>query len=436
LGAGCVHYTPKPLSLSDAAHSFDSRTLSDAGLQSFITTRATNQPAPISHWNLETLVLAAYYFNPTLELARVNHELGEAGRSTAKARPNPTLGLSPGYDFNSINPASPWIPGMTIDYPVETAGKRNKRMLVARFNAESTRWAVAAMAWQVRSNVHAALIERCFAAQREQLIQQQLTNQTALVGLLHQRLEAGAVTRFEITPFEIALTRLQNDFASVRSASIAANAHLAEAIGVPAKALDGLTIEELDFAKTAPANISELRAEALRHRADLLSLLARYEAAQAALQLEIAKQYPDVRLGSGYQWDQGESKWNLSLNLEIPIFNRNQGPIAEAEIRRKQATAEVMEAQARIINQIDRAAAALAAAQEEASRSEKTFAALKEQSKSVRERFSIGAADQVETVTALLEQSAASLTALDSQARLAFAAAELEAALQSQPISP
>src|SRR5204863_2870979 len=101
------------------------------------------------------------------------------------------------------------------------------------------------------------------------------------------------------------------------------------------------------------------------HRADLLASLARYEAAQAGLQLEIAKQYPDVRIGSGYQWDQGESKWTISAGAELPIFNRNQGPITEAEARRKLRAAETLDAQARAINEIDRALQSLAAAQQE-----------------------------------------------------------------------
>jgi outer membrane protein TolC len=50
-----------------------------------------------------------------------------------------------------------------------------------------------------------------------------------------------------------------------------------------------------------------------------------YTASQAALQAEIAKQYPDLRLGPGYDWDQGDHKWLLlGISLTLPILNRNE----------------------------------------------------------------------------------------------------------------
>ena len=54
-------------------------------------------------------------------------------------------------------------------------------------------------------------------------------------------------------------------------------------------------------------------------RADIRAAIADYEASQSALQLELAKQYPDVHLNPGFQWDQGESKWQLGLTVDRRI---------------------------------------------------------------------------------------------------------------------
>src|SRR5262249_9493448 len=112
-----------------------------------------------------------------------------------------------------------------------------------------------------------------------------------------------------------------------------ARAGVAEALGLAASALAGIDVS-LNLA-TSPAIAIELlspvaRREALQSRSDILGAIAEYEASQSALQLEIAKQYPDVHVGTGYQWDEGENKWSLGLSAEIPVLNRNQGPIAEA----------------------------------------------------------------------------------------------------------
>ena len=65
----------------------------------------------------------------------------------------------------------------------------------------------------------------------------------------------------------------------------------------------------------------------------LLDLIARHKAGEAvgqysvcsahplvleaALRLEIAKQYPDVHLNPGYQFDTGENKWALGVGLTL-----------------------------------------------------------------------------------------------------------------------
>lgn len=83
-----------------------------------------------------------------------------------------------------------------------------------------------------------------------------------------------------------------------------------------------------------------IRQHALTNRTDILRALADYAASQSALQLEVARQYPDVRLGPGYTFEVGEHRWSLiGAALTLPIFNQNQGPIAEAEARRREAAA-------------------------------------------------------------------------------------------------
>ena len=95
----------------------------------------------------------------------------------------------------------------------------------------------------------------------------------------------------------------------------------------------------------------------MQNRPDILASLSEYAAAQSAVQLEIAKQYPDVHLGPGYEYDQGQNKWALGLSVELPVRNRNQGPIAEAQAKREEAAARFIDLQARVIAEIDRALA-------------------------------------------------------------------------------
>jgi cobalt-zinc-cadmium efflux system outer membrane protein len=74
-------------------------------------------------------------------------------------------------------------------------------------------------------------------------------------------------------------------------------------VGLPASALADVTLgfaplEQAPRAQQLPRG--EVRRHGLTNRADILGALADYEASEASLQQEIARQYPDVRLGPGY----------------------------------------------------------------------------------------------------------------------------------------
>src|SRR5712671_3593682 len=98
----------------------------------------------------------------------------------------------------------------------------------------------------------------------------------------------------------------------------------------------------------SPAEIQRL---ALLNRIDLRRQLAQYAAADEALKLEIGKQYPDIDISGGYTWEGGENIFELGPSAVLPVFNQNQGPIAEAEARRREVAAQFLAMQAGIIEQ-------------------------------------------------------------------------------------
>ena len=162
-------------------------------------------------------------------------------------------------------------------------------------------------------------------------------------------------------------TRL--DLSDALSKKSDAHSRLAEALGLSEAALDGENLN-FDFSTAGAAALTsaDARGVALRTRADILGALADYAAAEDDLQLEVARQYPDLHLGPGYAWNNGnagDDRWSLGLSLELPILDQNQGPIAEAEARRKLAAAKFVELQSQVIGEIDRAVAGWRVAREQ-----------------------------------------------------------------------
>jgi outer membrane protein TolC len=195
--------------------------------------------------------------------------------------------------------------------------------------------------------------------------------------------------------------------------------------------LDGPELAfEIETTDAAELTSDEVRREALQGRSDVLSDLADYAAAQSALQLEIARQYPDVHLGPGYQWDQGQHDWSLGFALDLPVFDRHRGPIAEADARRTEVAAVFMALQAKVINEVDHAASAFRSAQEASQAAESLLSVQRQQLQAMQTQLHAGAVDALEVSTARLELTTAEALAFDARARQQQALGELEIAVQ------
>lgn len=426
---GCASYTPKPLSPQASAASFESRSLNDPGLKDYL--RRVLPGEPPRTWNLTTLTLAAFYFSPELDLARAQWDLAKAKTVTAGAIPNPTFGLLPQYNANAGSGLSPWTLGVALGIPIETAGKRGYRVSGAEHLSEAARLDIATAAWRVRSGLRAALVNLYAAREQEKLLASQQEVQARTVKALASRLRAGEASQPEVTLARLALdkTRLAAEEAGRRRAE--AQVGLAQALGLPSVAVQDVAFSFGSFQEPLPKlPAPDIRQQALRNRPDILATLARYAASQSALQLEIARQYPDLSIGPGYTWDQGARKWSLGISLTLPVFNQNRGPIAEAEAGRKVAAARFIALQARVVGEIDRNFAGFTKASNKLEVADRLLASARRQFESSRVRFNAGEADRLTLLGAEQELAASSLARLDTLVQAQQALGSLEDAVQ------
>jgi outer membrane protein TolC len=433
--AGCARFEPKPLSAERTSDALDSRSLEDAKLEQFLKRNAPHQipQSPPQSWGLDLLTLAALYYNPSLEVARAQWAVARGGEKTAAQRPNPTLSVSPAYDTTTKVP-SPWLVTATLDVPIETAGKRRYRRAQAAELSDAARWKIATAAWQVRSSVRASLLDLTAAQQRQQLLQAQLNLQQRVLEKQQQQVEAGAIAASTVLPVRIAVARAQLDLTEAKRLQTDARSRLAEAIGIPLKALDSAKVTfELEQEPQARNLTSEnVRKTALQTRPDILAGLAEYAASQSALQLEIAKQYPDVHLQPGYEYDQGDNKWALGLSMELPVLHQNQGPIAEAKAKREEAAARFVALQAKLIAEIDRATAGYRVSQENVAALNSIAQTQAQRTQAIEAQVNAGAAEQLDLLNAQLEAAAFEITRLEARIKLQQSLGSLEDALQAE----
>lgn len=356
--SGCATYHPQPVSTSALMNDFEARSLDNPELRLYIAAHCGNPGACAPGiWNLNTLTLAAFYFSPALDVARAKHGTRVAAIQTAGQYPNPALQLPLGYTSNAIPGQSPYTYGLGLDIPIETAGKRGYRMAQARQLSNAARFNIGNVAWQVRSRLRGHMLNLYAASRRAQLLERQFVTQRQIAAMLDKRLAVGEASAPEDSQAHIALARNQLDLVHTQQQAQDERAQIATTIGVPVAALAHINIEFGTFKRVYSAiPDDEARRQAVLNRADVLAALSEYEASQSALQLEISRQYPDIHIGPGYTFDAGAHKFLLPVSgITLPLFNQNQGQIAEASARRKEMAARVNAVQAQAINDTDRA---------------------------------------------------------------------------------
>jgi len=433
LAASCVRFQPKPITASKVLDDFETRQLDAAELRDFLQAKQGLIEWPPKSWDLHALTLAAFYYHPDLDVARAQWGVAQAGRITAGERPNPTGSVLAGYNVTSpVSEVTPWIPEAALEIPIETAGKRGYRISQARHLSEAARLNIFSVAWEVRSRLRQAFLDFYAAGETESLLNRQKSVQSEIVRILEAQLAVGEASSYDVTQARIALanSRLAAIDAALQRSQ--ARIRLADALGIPVRALEGIVLSFDEFIQVgSDLPSSKIRRRALVNRSDILGSLSEYEAAQSALRLEIAKQYPDINLGPDYQLDQIDSKWTLGLSLVLPILSRNKGPIAEAQARREEMAARFLALQARVISEIEAAVSASRSAVDKVKAADDLLTNLRRQQESSKVRYELGDISKLELLGAELELAANGLARLEALVKAQQAIGELENAMQS-----
>lgn len=446
LASSCVRDQTVPLSPVATASALESRSLDDPRLRQFVlaATRPEAPPDAPIRWDLASLTAAALYYHPDIALAEAKLAAAKAAVITANERPNPALnftnivgqGLVPGAIPLG---AAPLTIGPAIDFLVDAFGKREARTAAAMRLEQAARWDVAAAGWQVRGRVRAALLALWAAERRLALTQQRLALQNQLVELLEHRQTAGEASALDVSRERVSRAEVTLALHDLDLAAAQARVDVATAIGVPDHALEGVTLATDAFDRPPGLNgraEGVWRREALTRRADIQASLAAYSASEADLKLAVAGQYPDITLSPGYSYQYGINQYQLNVLATLPIFNQNQGAIAEAVAKRREAAASFIALQAQVIGEIDRAsvsyrkstqvlASAAAMQSDEARRAQQ-----------IEKSFAAGQADRPTLVSTQVEAAITAISNFDAVLQQRQALGSLEDALERPLYEP
>ncbi|MGI8967295.1 MAG: TolC family protein, partial [Limisphaerales bacterium] len=389
---------------------------------------------PVKECDLEFLTLAAFYFHPDLELARARIQIAKASAITAGERPNPAVSFTPEYALNAGPNVSPWILGFNFDLPIETAGKRRHRISRATNLIAVAKLSLGETAWKIRSQLRGALVEFMFAQRAVELFQREKEIRKNFVERLEQRFANGDASRTEVYFARTELLNFQLAFRAAEGRVIESKTAVASAIGLSASALDEIKFvwPELNSPVSAEKiSVSSVQSAGLLNRLDIRRSLVEYAAAESALRIEIAKQYPDVHLTPGYQFDQGTHKFSLGPSVTLPIFNHNQGGVADANAKRQEAAAQFLALQGQVISQTEKAFAQFQNAVAQFAEADSLSTELQKRAeKSAQRAREIGETDRAALASVQVQSSILARARLDALLKVQTALGALEDAAQ------
>ena len=431
---GFQTYTPKPIAPANMASKLEQRSVSDADFQTFLTAQGYPKiQLPLVIWNENALSLSALFFHPDLNVARAQWRLAQTGQIIAAQRPE--IGINGNAENHSDQKnKSPWTYSLGIDIPILTAGKREAQIAQAAGLTEAARIEIAQTAWQVHSRVAKSLLEYQHAIAQSAILQNEVTLRTAIADMLVKRLDAGMASNIEVSNARIALQKAEQAYMLESGRIMALAAALASDAGLSLNAFQQLKVQSFEpaqsFEKAAPVSLNDLQYQALLNRLDIRAALARYEAAEAKLRLEIAKQYPNITLSPSKTLDQGDQIWSLGFSSILTLINKNRSLIAQASALREAEIAQFEALQTKVIGDLNVAKAAYLAALEASSKAQNVLASQQRRTLQTQRQFNAGFADRLAFTTTQLENLIAEQSTLNTAYQAQATKLNLEDVLQ------
>jgi cobalt-zinc-cadmium efflux system outer membrane protein len=425
-------YRAVPIDPVASAQSFEARTLDTPALKAYMLAHGHSATAwPVERWGLTELTLLAFHYHPELEVARAQAKALRAEATAASQRL--PFAITPRVEHHSLRTAeqsSPWSLGFEVQIPLAIPSTGDAIRTRYDALAQAADLKIGAAAWGARSRVRARLVDVYSNHAEAQLLQSEVRAREAMLALLEQRLQAGALSAVEVNGARLTLIDAQSRAQVARAAGDRALAALAEALALPLPTVRAMQFDyaELQRGAPAPQDVRTRRA-ALLNRLDIRGKLLEYAAAEAEVRLEIARQYPSISITPGFLWDQGDSIWSLAATLIPPLLG-NGPAIAAAQARREVEASQFRALQDRVIAEAQGADAAYASLAQALAHAEQVSALHAARLQQVERQFEAGYVDRVELTAARVETIAAQRGALALRIEALRAQGALEDALQ------
>jgi outer membrane protein, heavy metal efflux system len=290
-------------------------------------------------------------------IAKYGIEYNKGQQITARLFPNPVA---------SIGTLSSYTQGRTLSTGgqlffqaqqlFELAGKRGYRIESAGFGTQSAEAAFEDAIRQLGFTVKDSYYRVQLAQRRLALAEENRDRFSRILDINTIRFKKGYIAEVDLIRIRLQTVDFHSQVIQALQEAETARGDLRQLLRLsPVTTLELTT--DLEFRRIDP-EIGKLRVVAMDVRPDVRSKRFTYSQREADLRLAKAYRVPDVTVGAGYaiQGSLGPDnpqQWALNFGLPLPLFNRNQGGIRQAEVAVQTAEADLNKALNVVENEVE-----------------------------------------------------------------------------------
>jgi cobalt-zinc-cadmium efflux system outer membrane protein len=314
-----------------------------------------NAPA---HITLDEAIRLALQHNHALLAVRSTILISQADEITANLRPNPTISWDSQFfplfhpdQFNSDYLTNQAQFDLGIGYLFERGKKRQHRLRAARDATAVVRSQASDSERQLAFNVAGQFIGALLAESTLDFAQRDLDSFQQTVSISESRFKVGDMSEGDYLKIKLQLLQFQTDVSAAQLAKVQALAALRQFLGFDSVPDNYVCDGDLVY-ESVHGNVEDLKALALRSRPDLTAAILGVTAARSQEALAEANGKRDINATFSYTHTAGQSSGAFFFNMDLPIFDRNQGNIAHARYAITQAQEQASEASEQVMTDV------------------------------------------------------------------------------------
>lgn len=336
---GCLTYHPQPLNKDSVEQSLRAPEMEAVRVEAQKLKHPLLQPLQFDErdgLSPDEAAVLAVLANPSLRAVRDQKGIADAQLLQAGLLPNPQLTYSLDVPASGSPPGTLNAYGLGLNWDVTQLITHSARVRAAAKQRAAVDMDVAWQEWQVAQAAKVAVYRLMSLTAQTALndeMDQRLTNNLSLI---HKAAEQGLMSSLDAAAAEAASNQAHAKALDLQKQREEQRLTLNRLLGLPPENQIALQKEIELPARMVSLPTSQLLQDLEQRRLDLVALRRGYESQDATVRAAILAQFPKINLGVNKARDNtGVRSTGFGVSIDLPLFDRNQGQIAQENATRK-----------------------------------------------------------------------------------------------------